>query len=105
MSPVRENLLSQLQGSLKGPIAVLAGGSSAERDISLSSGRAVLAPFEYASILFAILFGYAFFDEVPTASVLIGAAIVVLAGVLIIWRERQLGLKRGQARANMTPQG
>lgn len=69
------------------------------------AGAAVLAPFEYASILFAILFGYAFFDEVPTASVLIGAAIVVLAGVLIIWRERQLGLKRGQARANMTPQG
>jgi len=50
MSPVRENLLSQLQGSLKGPIAVLAGGSSAERDISLSSGRAVLAAFADAGL-------------------------------------------------------
>ncbi|EBA08360.1 DMT family transporter [Sagittula stellata] len=69
------------------------------------AGAAVLAPFEYASILFAVFFGYAVFDEVPTASVLIGAAIIVLAGVLIIWRERQLGLKRGQARSNMTPQG
>ncbi|MFZ7093019.1 DMT family transporter [Primorskyibacter sp. 2E233] len=63
---------------------------------------AVLAPFDYASILFAILFGYFFFDEVPTAMVLIGSGIVMLAGVIIIWRERQLGLKRGKARAGMS---
>ncbi|WGW04180.1 DMT family transporter [Tropicibacter oceani] len=63
---------------------------------------AVLAPFDYASILFAILFGYFFFDEVPTAMVLIGSAIVMAAGVLIIWRERQLGLQRGKARPKMS---
>ncbi|MBS0125179.1 DMT family transporter [Thetidibacter halocola] len=66
---------------------------------------AVLAPFDYASILFAILFGYFFFDEVPTATVLIGSAIVMAAGIIIVWRERQLGLKRGQARPSMTPNG
>ncbi|MFW2544141.1 DMT family transporter [Primorskyibacter sp. 2E107] len=59
---------------------------------------ALLAPFDYASILFAILFGYFFFGEVPTVMVLIGSAIVMAAGVIIIWRERQLGLKRGKAR-------
>lgn len=37
---------------------------------------------------------------------LVGAAIVVVAGILIIWRERQLGLKRGAARrGGLTPQG
>ena len=36
---------------------------------------------------------------------LLGAAIVVLAGVLVIWRERWLGLDRGKARKTMTPQG
>ncbi|WP_299938066.1 DMT family transporter [uncultured Pelagimonas sp.] len=66
---------------------------------------ALLAPFDYASILFAILFGYVFFDEVPTQMVLAGSAIVMAAGGLIIWRERQLGLKRGKARPGMTPQG
>lgn len=66
---------------------------------------ALLAPFDYASILFAILFGYAFFAEVPTMMVLIGSGIVMAAGGLIIWRERQLGLKRGKARPGMTPQG
>ncbi len=69
------------------------------------AGAAVIAPFDYASILFAVLFGFLFFDEVPTAPVLIGASIVVLAGVLIIWRERQLGLQRGKARPGLTPQG
>lgn len=69
------------------------------------AGAAVVAPFDYASILFAIVFGYVFFDEVPTVMVLIGSAIVVLAGGIIIWRERQLGLQRGKARPNMTPQG
>ncbi len=66
---------------------------------------AVLAPFDYASILFAIVFGMVFFDEVPTAMVLAGSAIVMLAGVIIIWRERQLGLQRGKARPTMTPNG
>jgi hypothetical protein len=30
---------------------------------------------------------------------------VICAGILIIWRERQLGLQRGSARRGMTPQG
>lgn len=63
----------------------------------------VVAPFEYASMLFAIVIGYFVFDEVPTKTVLIGAAIVIFAGVVIILRERHLGLKRTKARAGLTP--
>lgn len=66
---------------------------------------AVLAPFEYASILFSIVLGYMFFDEVPTVMVLVGSAIVVAAGVMIVLREAQLGLQRGRARSTMTPNG
>lgn len=65
----------------------------------------VVAPFDYASMIFAIAIGYAVFAEVPTRQTLGGAALVIAAGVLIIWRERQLGLKRGQARKGMTPNG
>ena len=65
----------------------------------------VIAPFDYASILFALIIGYAIFDEVPTVTVLIGAALVIAAGCVVILRERQLGLRRGQARKARTPQG
>lgn len=66
---------------------------------------AFLAPFDYASILFALIIGYTIFDEIPTSQTLIGSVIIIGAGVLIIWRERQLGVKRGDARSKLTPQG
>jgi drug/metabolite transporter (DMT)-like permease len=66
---------------------------------------AVLAPFDYASILFALIIGYTVFDEVPTNQTLIGSVIIIAAGVLIIWRERQLGVKRSAERAKHTPPG
>ena len=65
----------------------------------------LVAPFEYASMLFALAIGYVWFAEVPTAVMLAGAALVILAGVLIIWREHQLGLQRARQRRAMTPQG
>lgn len=63
----------------------------------------VVAPFDYASILFALSIGYFVFDEVPTGAMLTGAALVILAGCLIILRERQLGIQRNKARAARTP--
>lgn len=65
---------------------------------------ATVAPFDYASMLFSIVFGYMFFAETTTGFTLVGASVIISAGFLIIWRERQLGLKRG-ARQNLTPQG
>ncbi len=65
----------------------------------------VIAPFEYASMIFALAIGYFLFGEVPTLVMLGGAALIILAGVLIIWRERQLGIERAKQRKAMTPQG
>jgi len=64
----------------------------------------MLAPFDYASMIFATVIGYVVFSEVPTAAILIGAGLVMTGGVLIIWRERQLGLDRSKAKASSTPQ-
>jgi hypothetical protein len=36
---------------------------------------------------------------------LIGAALIVAAGLFIIWRERRLGIQRAASRKVMTPQG
>ena len=65
----------------------------------------VIAPFEYASMLFALLIGYFVFAEVPTWTMLGGAALVVSAGIMIILRERHLGIQRARQRKAMTPQG
>ena len=58
----------------------------------------LVAPFDYTSMILALLVGYFVFDEVPTVTMIIGALIVISAGVLIIWRERQLGLQRARQR-------
>ena len=56
----------------------------------------VIAPYDYTAILFAFVIGYFAFNEVPTGLVIVGAAIVVAAGLFVLWRERQLGLKRAR---------
>ena len=63
-----------------------------------------VAPFEYTSLVLGIAVGYAVFEEIPTVEMLAGGAIVVAAGIFIIWREQQLGLKRGAARRVAPPQ-
>jgi drug/metabolite transporter (DMT)-like permease len=57
----------------------------------------VIAPFDYSSMIWAFILGYAMFGEVPTVYVFVGGAIVAAAGLFVIWRERQLGLRRVRA--------
>jgi len=52
----------------------------------------VLAPFTYISMLWSIVIGYLWFEEVPTLGMLAGAALVICAGVIIVLRERSLGI-------------
>ena len=67
---------------------------------------AVIAPFEYCSILLALLIGYFIFDELPTRLTMIGVVLIILAGIIIIERERRLGIKRnGKARSAVPNQG
>jgi len=57
----------------------------------------LIAPFDYTSMLWALVLGFAVFGEVPSGFVFIGAGIIAAAGLLVIWRERQLGLQRVRA--------
>lgn len=61
----------------------------------------LLAPFDYVSMVFALAIGYVIFGEMPTVSMLIGAAIVIAAGVVIILRERALGLNAARGKLRM----
>jgi len=65
----------------------------------------LVAPFEYASLLLALIVGYVVFAESPTPPMLAGASLVMLAGILIIWRERKLGLDRAKQRKITGGQG
>ncbi|EBA11206.1 DMT family transporter [Roseobacter sp. CCS2] len=85
-------LMLIMAGLLGGVGQILLTSSYRYADASL------VAPFDYTSMILALLIGYFIFDEVPTGTMLIGAAIVIAAGVLIIWRERALGLQRAQQR-------
>lgn len=49
---------------------------------------AMLAPLHYTLLLWAVIFGWAFFDDVPGPRILVGSAIVVLAGLFIFHRQK-----------------
>jgi drug/metabolite transporter (DMT)-like permease len=56
----------------------------------------VIAPFDYISMIWAIAVGWFLFGELPQNVVVVGATIVVAAGIFVIWREHQLGLDRSR---------
>jgi drug/metabolite transporter (DMT)-like permease len=58
------------------------------------AAASVVAPFDYMAMLWAFIFGYAIFGEVPTTYVFAGSAIVTASGLFVIWRERQRGIER-----------
>ena len=89
-------------------LLVLAGLLGGVGQIFLTSSyreaeASVVAPFDYASMIFALLIGYFVFAEVPSLTTLAGAALVIFVGILIIWREDRLGIERAKQRRAMTP--
>jgi drug/metabolite transporter (DMT)-like permease len=58
------------------------------------SEASVLAPFDYAAMIWAVILGYFVFSELPAPQVWTGGAIVIAAGLLILWRERMLQKQR-----------
>jgi drug/metabolite transporter (DMT)-like permease len=51
----------------------------------------VVVPYQYAMIIWAVLFGYLVFGDVPQAATIVGAAIIIAAGLYIFIREQRLG--------------
>ena len=49
----------------------------------------LLAPFSYAGLIFASVFAFIVFGEVPDRYTILGAVIIVGAGLYVWWRERQ----------------
>ena len=47
----------------------------------------LVTPLKYLALLFAIFFGYIFWDETPTTKTLLGAALVIISSIIIFRRE------------------
>ena len=51
---------------------------------------AILSPFIYTELIWMIALGFIVFGDVPTQWTLLGAGIVIISGLYLIWRERRV---------------
>lgn len=65
----------------------------------------MLAPYDYSSMLFAVLVGFVWFNELPTMVMLAGATLVIAGNALVVWRERQLRLEQLRNSNPLDPRG
>jgi drug/metabolite transporter (DMT)-like permease len=64
----------------------------------------LIAPFEYTTMIWAVMLGWFLFGEWPANAVFIGSALVILSGIFVIWREHRLGLLKPEAQSAGPPQ-
>lgn len=62
-----------------------------------------IAPFEYTSIIWGTILGYYLFGDLPGGTLLFGAAIVIGAGIFILYRETRLKVETSRKDQTLTP--
>ena len=55
----------------------------------------ILAPFDYSAMIWAVLFGFLLWGDLPALNIWFGVAIVIASGIYIIYREAELSLPGG----------
>jgi drug/metabolite transporter (DMT)-like permease len=75
---------------LAGGLAVFAS-LCVNRSLKLAPAS-VVVPYQYSMILWAAIFGYLVFGDLPSLATIIGVAVIIAAGLYIFLRERELGL-------------
>ncbi|MEM7651308.1 MAG: DMT family transporter [Pseudomonadota bacterium] len=73
---------------------LFAGGCSAVGMVCVSQGfriapAAAVSPILYTEMIWALIFGYIIFGDVPTGMMMLGAAIIILSGLYLIEREHR----------------
>ncbi len=69
---------------------VLASQFAVTFSIAHAKSTASVAPFVYIQVIWGVILGYFFFNEIPTVATAIGLIIVTAAGLYMVMRERQL---------------
>ncbi|WP_366657136.1 DMT family transporter [Fodinicurvata sp. EGI_FJ10296] len=76
---------------LLGCLGIIAMGAHVLINRSLKlADAATIAPFQYTLLPWAVIFGYFFFGDIPRWNMLIGAAVIVGAGLYIYFREQRV---------------
>lgn len=70
-------------------IVALAAHACVNRSLMLAPAS-VVVPYQYTLILWAVVFGFVVFGDVPDLAIVAGAAIIVAAGLFIFLREQAL---------------
>jgi drug/metabolite transporter (DMT)-like permease len=70
-------------------IGALAAIVGVNRSLKLAPAS-VVVPYQYTMIVWAGLFGYLVFGDVPRWQTILGAAIIIAAGLFIFFREQKL---------------
>lgn len=52
-----------------------------------SADVSIVSPFQYSGILWASLVGFLVWSDVPTFPTVLGAALIIAGGIVILWRE------------------
>jgi drug/metabolite transporter (DMT)-like permease len=65
---------------------------------------AVAAPFSYTAMIWALLFGFLIWDDMPTPGLLAGAAVIAASGLYILYRETIRGRSAPGAGSLAAPQ-
>ncbi len=63
----------------------------------------LIAPFDYISMIWALVVSLVVFNTWPSAIMLLGTGIVISAGLFVIYREHRLGIERSRAKEAQTP--
>jgi drug/metabolite transporter (DMT)-like permease len=92
MPNVRDGILLVMVGMLGGIGQITLTHSYRHADASM------VAPFDYTSMVWAVLVGYAMFGDLPNIYIVVGAVIVIASGIFVILRERALGIERKKQR-------
>ena len=77
--------------------------------VAMRSGEiSFVAPFRYTGLLFSILLGFLIFGDIPDLAMIAGAAIIVVSGLYMLYRERVVGRSKAASESvgpSMAPEG
>ena len=62
------------------------------KSLKLAPASAV-TPYQYTQIAWAVVLGFIVFGDIPDRYLIIGSGVIILAGLVIYWREQMAGKK------------
>lgn len=89
------------QWLLLGAVGVLGCAGQLLLTASLRFGQvASVIVMDYTALIWATLYGWAIWSDVPRTTTWLGAPLILAAGLIIVWREHHLGLLERRTRAS-----